>query len=537
MHSTVIEDAAFHLWEQLDTPTSLGLHLCGTHGDWGAAVTHKVQPEHFPCSTEYAKANLATTFISKNPFMKGFTDDDRKQKAKQTWLAGEASCYQANERLSPYLISPFQEGIPAEFLRGVRGHILRWLGHPPSDEEIHQGARHGPGTTFSSLVSSPTAADKYSDKLTLTSNAVWYLASLVGTFWGQQLAGHDGPRSSIDFVRGNRHTVVPKTASTDRNIAIEASGNVYFQLGLGRAVRKRLRNCGLDLNSAHMNHRKMAQEGSIHGHLATIDLSNASDTLCKNLVRVLLRDTLWLDRFEDLRSTHTNFDGKWMLLEKFSSMGNGYTFELETLVFLGICAECLTLMGIEVKVGQNLSVFGDDIIIPVECVKLVTIALEWLGFTINKAKSYSSGPLRESCGGDFFLGDPVRGVYVKSSLNKDLPGLFTAYNGLVRFERETGISLLSAKSFLLKLIPPRLHLGCSPRLGDRGLHDLPERFKWEHGIRWVRTVRFHRPKTVPWSFFDERVQLACRVTGVGSPAGIDTRGAISTVEMEWVSDS
>lgn len=324
---------------------------------------------------------------------------------------------------------------------------------------------------------------------------------------------------------------------TDRSIAIEPSGNVYFQLALGSAIRARLRRSGLDLDNAHLNHRKMAQESSVDGRFATLDLSNASDTLCKNLVKVLLRDTPWLERLEDLRSPKTLVDGKWVVLEKFSSMGNGYTFELETLVFLGICAECLKLSGIQPLLGVNLTIFGDDIIIPTECVRLVTSALAWCGFTTNSSKSFSTGYFRESCGGDYYDGDPVRGVYVKSRLARDPAGVFTAYNGLVRFESDVEVSLSSVKNYLLSLLPDRLILGCSPRLGDRGLHDLPHRFRWEDGIRWVKTVRFHQPRVIPWHFFDEDVQLACRISGVGNPAGINTRGALPTLEMEWVSDS
>jgi hypothetical protein len=344
----------------------------------------------------------------------------------------------------------------------------------------------------------------------------------------------------IEVTRGNRHTVVPKTALTDRNIAIEPTVNIYFQLSVGSAMRSRMRkHAGWDLDNAAPVHREMARRGSVDGSFATIDLSNASDTLCKNLVRILLSGTRWLDLLEDLRSTRTRVDGCWHLLEKFSSMGNGYTFELESCVFAAIAAECLVLRDIEPVLGHNCAVFGDDIIVPGNCYQLVVDTLRWCGFEINTAKSFGSGSFRESCGGDFFAGAPVRGFYLKDALsNVNHQRTFTVHNGARAVFRNCGVSTPWFLDWLRSTLPIRLRLlGGSDRLGDTVLHGVRARERWKNGIRWVRTARWSSPILIRWNHFSEEARLACRLTGYGDTFGINSRGARSCFEEVWVSDS
>jgi hypothetical protein len=95
-------------------------------------------------------------------------------------------------------------------------------------------------------------------------------------------------------------------------------------------------------------------------------------------------------------------------------MGNGYTFELETLIFvlLSICA--CDEVGVSSK---DVSVYGDDIIIPVEAYDVLKEVLETCGFTINEDKSYHEGPFRESCGEDYFRGINVRPFLVRENFH------------------------------------------------------------------------------------------------------------------------
>lgn len=533
---------AVHFWAQLDCPMSLKLKLLAEAGQWAEVLSARVEPEHFICPTEYFKANAAVCFLKKNPDVPGSTDEARTAAAIGTWRAGEASCYYANQRLVPYIVSPLSGEAPAEFLRRVRRRLLSWLRRAPDDEELKARSRHGPGTTFSSSVANPTAADKYSDVMTFTPGASIHLLNLAGTKWMSLMTDRfvKSQGGSLCSVPGNRFAVVPKTALTHRSIGIEPSLNIYFQLGVGSSIRARMRkHAGWDLDNAAIVHRKVAQRASIDGSLATIDLSNASDTLCKNLVRILFRDTDWLMLLEDLRSTKTRLAGQWHLLEKFSSMGNGYTFELESCIFAAIAAECLLLKGIEPKLGHNLFVFGDDIIVPTLTAKLVVDTLEWCGFKANSSKTFLRGSFRESCGGDFFEGVPVRAFYLKNSLTKaNHQRTFTVHNGVRRVMLDAGLDPSPFLTWMVDSLPKTLRtIGGSERLGDTVLHGRLPVFRWRSGVRWVRAVRWSNPILTKWSYFSEEARLACRLTGYGDTFGIYSRGARICSEVVWVSDS
>jgi hypothetical protein len=570
MSLSILEETAFQYWAQLDCPTSLALTLLGRAGQWAEVLTYSVEPDHFLYPEDYCKANAAVCFLKKNPCVSGFSPGDRLDACEQSWRDGEASCYRANERLSLYLVHPLMDSAPAKFLRRARAILLRWLGPCPDDvfdpddrtralklgygyrNSIVDYARHGPGTTFSSSVANPTAADKYDDVLTTTKGAVFYLWNIVGTSWSSALINRAerrnvSPLDCISVSRGNRFTSVPKTAKTDRGIAIECSLNVYFQLAVGRAIRSSLRRrVGWDLDNASAIHREVARKASVDGSYATIDLSNASDSLCKNLVEILLRDTPWLERMKDLRSTHTFFKGKWHLLEKFSSMGNGYTFELETCVFACLIAAYLELTGRSALLGHDFYVFGDDIIVETGVAESVVAALEWVGFKINHEKTFLRGPFRESCGGDFFLGCPVRGFYLKQDLIYGTQAIYTLHNGAKTCLEICGVHTPWFLDRVRQCLLPNFlrSIGGQRRFGDAVLHGLPEQWRWKGGIKWVKTVRWTEPRILGWKFWPDHIRLACRLTGYGDDVplggrspGIYSRGHRRAQEVIWSSGS
>jgi hypothetical protein len=189
-------------------------------------------------------------------------------------------------------------------------------------------------------------------------------------------------------------------------------------------MRQRLKMWGLDLSSQERN-RYLAQIGSIKGSFATIDLSNASDTICCELVRFLL-PVSWLHALELTRTTSIEYEGSFRNLHRFSSMGNGFTFELETLIFLA-----LSYVSMGKSSRKNIAVYGDDIIVPTSDYESVCVMLTAVGFVVNKEKSFASGPFRESCGADWFLGKPVRPFYIKE-VPTNVASLISMANGLKR---------------------------------------------------------------------------------------------------------
>lgn len=236
-------------------------------------------------------------------------------------------------------------------------------------------------------------------------------------------------------------TTVPKNCETNRTICTEPSLNMFYQLGAGDIINGMLkRDHNIDLSTQPDVNRAMAQTGSLAGNFATIDLRSASDTISYELCRALLPRGI-LAVLDIIRCHATEYKGETIALNMISSMGNGFTFSLQTLIFASLVRASYMLMGItpKVRVGRNYAVFGDDIICLTEAYHVVCQVLNGCGFIVNDQKSFASGAFRESCGGDFFKGDDIRGVYIKKvTIEQDL---YTAFNRLCRWSARYSISL------------------------------------------------------------------------------------------------
>jgi len=138
-----------------------------------------------------------------------------------------------------------------------------------------------------------------------------------------------------------------------------------------------------------------------------------------------------------------------------STMGNGYTFSLQTALFA--CAVLAVYRFRNVKPVYprneeygNFAVFGDDIIVETQVDRDVRELLELLGFSVNHSKSFACGPFRESCGVDFHSGVNIRGVYVKTL--RSVQDCISLINELNLFSARTCISLPRGVRFLMRLI-------------------------------------------------------------------------------------
>lgn len=213
---------------------------------------------------------------------------------------------------------------------------------------------------------------------------------------------------------------VPKNAKTHRSIVKEPSLNTMIQLALGDYMAKRLHAFGIDIRNQEIN-KSLAKEGSLTGDLGTLDLSSASDTISTEIVHELL-PWEWAFMLNSCRSDKVLLDAERVDLEKFSSMGNGYTFPLETLIFWALASSAAE--------DGFASVYGDDIIVGTHSVNRVMRLLEVCGFSINRKKSYWTGSFRESCGGDFLRGIDIRPYYHKHVITG--MELFKMHNFYVR---------------------------------------------------------------------------------------------------------
>jgi hypothetical protein len=244
---------------------------------------------------------------------------------------------------------------------------------------------------------------------------------------------HPTWRFDADVVAGSKLVTVPKNAKTDRSICIEPDLNMYFQKGIGRCIRRRLSRWGLLKHDAQQWNAELARIGSANGQLATVDLSNASDSIHMELVRLLLPCD-WVRAIEQSRSPYTVLpSGEIRLLRKVSSMGNGFTFELETLIFYALVTSVIELFAHN-GTDRQCTVFGDDIICAAELVPPLIDVLAFFGFTVNSKKTFWEGKFRESCGKHYFAGTDVTPFYVRDRIDS-VHRKYWAANTIKRYSR------------------------------------------------------------------------------------------------------
>jgi hypothetical protein len=514
MLSQFVKQVALELFEGLATPRSLAAAMLLKAGEWDQLATLEVDPDNYLFADDYWRDAQASSFLKKyEPLPTSF---DRKAVAESNFRLCEENCLRANRRLYPLLDDLKghlgQSGVHSFFER-ARKNIASILGPCP---DLVSG-RFGPGATFGDRGQMTTVPDKMSNEPTFTTDAWPFLVPWSGTMWASACVDIGKvPRS----VPGNRFMTVPKDATKFRGIAVEPSINVFYQLAYGKVIRGRLSRRGVDLDEGQDIHRRLACDASRRGHLATLDLRNASDTISRNLVKLLLPHT-WYSVLDSLRSKKTFFNGHWVLLEKFSSMGNGFTFELETLIFLGLIS---AITGAD-SIGKDLFVFGDDIILPTEHSEDVIAMLKFCGLETNQTKSFVSGSFRESCGGDFFNGVGVRPFYLKDDPDQPFSRIALA-NGLKRSSDSSyfrWLGLRSAWHEVMLGIPTSIRCLRGPSaLGDIVIHDDdPSRWfsHWKHGIRYIKCYQPFPRLKVRWDRFAPSVTLASAVYGQAWSSG------------------
>lgn len=214
--------------------------------------------------------------------------------------------------------------------------------------------------------------------------------------------GPIAPTMLTEPVLGSRFDMVPKNFKTHRGIAIEPEMNMFFQRGTGKVLKRFLKRVGIDLSTQSYN-QYLALVGSRTGSLVTIDLEAASDSISCVLVEFLL-PRKWFEWLDLIRSKRIEIDGEFVKLEKFSSMGNGFTFELETLIFWALTDACRELYGVD---DNRVAVYGDDIICHNSYASDLIEVLGLCGFRTNTEKTFLDGPFRESCGKHYFHGIDV----------------------------------------------------------------------------------------------------------------------------------
>lgn len=353
---------------------------------------------------------------------------DRQLTAKASFLAAEADCETTNRAFASWSRGGFQFRPYTEaVLHMAQRKISEILGVVPKLCDLR--FRFGPGATTTVKKREAHPVTKMDKPLACSgdlSRVVGYYLEEMPHLVRNIHEDSDVVNATVEIHNG-RIALVPKTAKTDRVISVEPALNSLIQLGIGDYISRRLSRFGIDLSDQTHNQR-LARIGSIDDSLATIDLSSASDTVSRGLVAHLL-PLDWYLLLSESTTSMVDFDGRTMKLEKFSTMGNGFTFPLETLIFYTLAFSVSKIEGCRSD-RDVVSVYGDDIIVPsAACLPLCRVLRE-VGFTPNPSKTFSTGPFRESCGCDYFRGTNVRPVYLKDTPRGH--DLFRLHNFFVR---------------------------------------------------------------------------------------------------------
>lgn len=360
-------------------------------------------------SQEFKFAYLAETYFSKYVGPETDPAEVRRSRAIEKWLSVELDNAETNHRLifanpDEYVFDRVTHG---QLMDRIRLIVAEVLYDSPTIETLFGTFSGGASTSHGRDKSSP--ALKFMDKADATRPAWDAILDLVLDCepWAQHIIDTwVEPR----FVEGNVMFTVPKTTIIDRVAAKEPDLNMFAQKGVGDTIRRRLKVKGIDLNDQSIN-GELARIGSIDGSLATLDLSSASDSVSTRLVFELLPYD-WFALMDSIRSQKTEIDGEIHENHMFSSMGNGFTFELESLLFWAIARATAYLTGTRGRI----SVYGDDIIVPSSLATRVGIVLSHLGFKLNSSKSFWDGPFRESCGKHWYAGVDVTPFYIRQPI-------------------------------------------------------------------------------------------------------------------------
>lgn len=474
-----------------DTPRSLTMWLLWKHGEIRQFVDMKIDPLHYLdargrrelrlCDQSFVKDLCVTEFYSKRSDLV-IPGVDRRKTAYENFIEGEKRNAETNQRFRSKSFDPEV----LEIIESARHEIARLLcGHFPG-LNIRGASRFGPGATAALRRedAKPWLKTLYTGDVTRSAERLakylfqgdphrfaavsgvmpWGEFSVLPNFfqgaWKPRLVMVDGtatpkfadglPIGRWDYQphEADRLVYVDKDALKDRTITAQAGVNLELQFALASGLRVCLRAWGIDLQDQGPNQaaareaftKEQPGSSSYDRTPCTLDLRNASNHNAYEMIRYFLSEHKWLPdpgylpeqllRFACLtRSTQFVSRKGPRKYEMFSAMGNGYTFELETLVFAALARASQRHCGLP---PRSLA-YGDDIIVMKGAAPVLMRVLDAVGHVINARKSYTSGLYYESCGSHYFEGEEVTPVFQKVDPGSSLQEIVRCHNRLARF--------------------------------------------------------------------------------------------------------
>lgn len=541
----VLSQMVSDLKERLDPTLLEGLKKTIKNRDIVQYTTLQQQwgsPQKYETPGRYFAAAVVLSFLKKFPLRD--PDLDPEGNAIARFKLAERYCKQTNARFVHYRQFDFADSRPLtkrlrvhEIFHLARRKIQAWIGPCNPQVMLSDGFRHGPGgciglprpftlpyykfKTRPQTEGSPKGHPASGNGYTTSTGAYWYAirTCIRNDAWIRQLArsskladwDHDVSciptetkvkliDSRITIADYNKVSFVPKNAKTHRAIATEPMLNVGLQLAVGSYLKKCLTQAGCDLTDQTRNQSlaKLGSLGTDGFDPVTLDLEMASDTLSRELVKELLPDD-WYELLDNLRSHQGKFRKEVFKWEKFSSMGNGFTFELESLLFYALAQSVADLNRSSEWFADTfgpayryayVSVFGDDIIVPQRDAPMLIDILKFCGFRVNKEKSFTTGPFRESCGCDFYGGVDVRPFNLERPLGRvrDFVHLHNSVKWLTR-KRGVELPLQRTLDLIRGMLPTHLERGLrgvEPTVSDSYIWCEPDEAHASPLVTWSR---------------------------------------------------
>lgn len=465
--------------------------------------------QKYATATEHFVAHQFASLIRKYPFPTNLGVFDPEKKAREKFHAAEAHCASTNEKLRG-VISPDL----SVNLAKMRDFISYVLGEQDIDlTSWYEQCDFGPGASLGVNGNASNVKRKIASRWTVTPGAMAYGFAAFSHDWNllRSFARDDLPITRIyhdetllpeaplcmdgdqlynrfqrecDVVSYNKIAFAPKTTRVHRTIAVEPLVNGFLQKGLDSIMRDKLKRIRLDLSDQTRNSRA-AYYGSlcdVPEGAVTIDLSSASDSVSIELCRAVLPYD-WFRILNSVRSVDYMLDNEIKRYEKFASMGNGFCFPLETLIF----AAAANAVGCG-QAGTDYLVYGDDIVIRQKHAADLISLLNEIGFQVNENKTFLSGPFRESCGADWFLGKDVRPFILDFALDS-VSNVFKFLN-LTKRSAITRAFFASGEGFVLNLLPFQYQLR-RPHKGpaDTGIDSELDEFMSSKYAKWSKDLQ------------------------------------------------
>jgi len=214
--------------------------------------------------------------------------------------------------------------------------------------------------------------------------------------------------------------LVPKDFRGPRLISAEMSAMQYLQQGQMERMMAYIDSHPVLRLSIRLRDQTFNQDAARRAweeRKATLDLSDASDLLSASCVWYLLSKVPHVRKYLFRTRAHSaSFEGALTRIVAFAPMGSATCFPVETLMFWAISLASLHLhrYGRRIpsfrtmsELGTEVKVFGDDIVIPVDCLQTCVSALQSVGCKPNMSKTCWETPFRESCGTEWFAGSSV----------------------------------------------------------------------------------------------------------------------------------